>query len=286
LDTPPDAPEEKLRLVSQIEKLFERVSLSEVRNTFRRELEALQQSPALTHTFYLKQLHDKVLENIQEHEMKSVLASLILQINAESFHTDLIEKRQKLVSRINAQLHTDSPCKTTLTQLQKETAALIEASNAHDEADEIKNKERLFLKTQIIHSLEKMGYEVMDDLEVIDFEKNDDFLLKINGQSNYLNLKFKEDGSFRYVFQIPEEVEALSTDSRNMKLHEMEVSCDDFRSVLAELGAMGLKVNLRSAKPVAVSSLITVPEHKKHMISSKKKQEHKHNTIKKRYLGS
>jgi hypothetical protein len=112
----------------------------------------------------------------------------------------------------------------------------------------------------------------MEDLQVIDFEKESDFLLKIRDQENYLNLKFKEDGSMRYVFQIPEDAKGLSTDQKNLKLHEMKVTCDEFQSVLADLSKMGLKIDLRSEKPIEYESLLSVSTSKKDRLKEKSKK--------------
>ena len=43
----------------------------------------------------------------------------------------------------------------------------------------------------------------MDDLKVIDFEKENDFYLKAPGQENLLNIKFKdEDGKNKYLHML------------------------------------------------------------------------------------
>jgi len=160
---------------------------------------------------------------------------------------------------------------------------LKKSSNKFFVEDEIKNKEHLFLKSQLILCLENMGYEVMDDLEVIDFEKEEDFFLKIKGQENYLNLKFKEDGSMRYVFQIPENKEDLSTDQRNLKLHEMKVTCSDFQSVLKDLSMMGLKIEMKNEKPIELDSLVSVTGKLKAKIKTKSKAQQQQQ-LRKKYL--
>ena len=132
--------------------------------------------------------------------------------------------------------------------------------------------------------LENLGYEVMDDLEVIDFEKENDFLLKIHNQENYLNLKFKEDGSMRYVFQIPENQDVLSVDQKKTKLHEMQVTCNEFKGVLKDLSKMGLKIELRTEKPVEFNSLVTVPDSKQSKLKVKSAAKRPKQQLKKKYF--
>ena len=181
-------------------------------------------------------------------------------------------------------LNNSSVTKNEFDEIKIKLEHLKNQSNKYFEEDDIKNKEQLFLKSQIIHCLENKGYEVMDDLEVIDFEKENDFLLKIKEQENYLNLKFKEDGSMRYVFQIPEDKDELSTDQKNMKLHEMKVTCSEFQSVLQDLSKMGLKVNMRSEKPIDLDSIISVTKNQREKLKPKNKSQQQKQQLRKKYL--
>ena len=124
----------------------------------------------------------------------------------------------------------------------------------------------------------------MDDLEVIDFEKTDDFLLKIKGQENYINVKFREDGSMRYVFQIPENKEDLSTDQVKTKLHEMHVTCTEFHSILKDLNKMGLKLDIIGEKPIELDSIISVTTQHKDKIKIRKSSVKQTGQVRKKYF--
>ena len=102
----------------------------------------------------------------------------------------------------------------------------------------------------------------MNDMEVIDFEKESDLIFNIPNQSNYLNLRFNPDGSFLYNFLIPEKRAALSIDQKKQKLGEMESTCTEFKTLLKELAAMGLKTDLNKDMPISEKVLIQIP--KKH----------------------
>ena len=87
----------------------------------------------------------------------------------------------------------------------------------------------------------------------------------------------------RYVFQIPENKEDLSTDQKNMKLHEMKITCSEFQSVLKDLAQMGLKIEMRSEKPIELNSIVSVAgKHKgKLKVKSKTQQQQQ---LRKKYL--
>jgi hypothetical protein len=130
-----------------------------------------------------------------------------------------------------------------------------------------------------------MGYEVMDDLEVIDFEKSNDYLLKVKGQDNYMNLMFSEDGAMKYNFQIPENKKDLSFDEKKLKVQEMKMSCDDFNSVISDLRKMGMKLNLNSEQPISEASLMPFTKKTKERLKGQQsKDEQQQIKLKKKYL--
>lgn len=88
----------------------------------------------------------------------------------------------------------------------------------------------------------------------------------------------------RYVFQIPESQDELTTDQKNLKLHEMQVTCDEFQSVLADLSKMGLDVSLRSERPVELDSLVTVPPARRQKLKARAAARRPAQQVRKRYL--
>jgi hypothetical protein len=197
---------------------------------------------------------------------------MLSDLNEVSIHKAVESEKQKTIKLCLNLLRLSSVTTNQVDAARQRFEQMLRNSTQCFEQEEIRQKEHLFLKSQIVLCLENLGYEVMEDLQVIDFEKESDFLLKIRDQENYLNLKFKEDGSMRYVFQIPENAKALSTDQKNLKLHEMKVTCDEFQSVLADLSKMGLKIDLRSEKPIEYESLLSVSTSRKDRLKEKSKK--------------
>lgn len=271
-------------ILDKIRALIRNCDAEAIRNKYKAELEKLTESKSLKDIYFLKELHDSIYETEKIRKVKVEINSLLSEINSSSFHPLSQTEKQNLVTLCLHLLKSSKISKNDFDDVQTKLGLLKNQSNEYLQKDEVKNKEHLFLKSQLILCLENQGYEVMDDLEVIDFEKESDFLLKIRGQENYLNLKFKEDGSMRYAFQIPENTDELNTDQMNLKLHEMKVTCDEFKSILKDLAKMGLKMNLRTEKPIELNSLISVSASQKETLKSKSQTKQQKQQLRKKYL--
>lgn len=269
-------------VMKQIEHLIEQCDEANVRKLYEDKLVALLESEALSNVYFLQELYNKTFESEKGRKSGRLLGKMLVESHTLNCHKELISDKALFESQCTAYLSRQSVSDEDVEFITEKFNELISKNKKLIIEDDIRAKEHSFLKSQIILSLEKLGYETVDDLEVIDFENENDFLLKIRDQVNYLNLKFKEDGSMRYVFQIPEESDSLSIDKQNLKLHEMKLTCDDFKNVLSELSALGLKVELRNEKAVEVESLISVT--KRHRGKVKKVSVEKALSQKKQYL--
>jgi hypothetical protein len=229
-------------------------------------------------------MHDSILDIEKTRKGKAFLNVVISDLNNLSVHSTMKNEHQLLIEQCLLLLNNSGIDKGELDYINRQSELFQVRNNLTLEEDEIKSKERLFLKSQLILLLENQGYVVMDDLQVIDFDKTDDFLLKIKDQENYVNVKFREDGSMRYVFQIPENKEDLSTDQVKNKLHEMHVTCNEFHNILNDLSQMGLRLNVTSEKPIELSSIITVTNQYKEKIKSRPKSIKREEQFKKKYL--
>ncbi len=276
--------DEAKAITEKIKSLIRNCDDSAMCKKYKIEWQQLTESESLKDIYFFKELHDSILKSEKLRKSKVVINVMLSDLCNSSIHISAQTDRETFVKNCLNLMNNSTITKNQLDEVQIKFDRLNARSNKFFEEDEIKNKEQLFLKSQLILCLENQGYEVMDDLEVIDFEKENDFLLKINGQENYLNLKFKEDGSMRYVFQIPENKDELSTDQKNMKLHEMKVTCAEFQSVLQDLSEMGLKVNMRSEKPIDLDSIISVTKNQREKLKTKNKSQQQKQQLRKKYL--
>lgn len=275
--------DEAKTITEKIKSLIRNCDDSAMCKKYKIEWQQLTGSESLKDIYFFKELHDSILKSEKLRKSKVVINEILSALSTSSLHILVKTEREALVKYCLTLMNNSTITKNELDEVQIKLDRIIASSYKFYEEDEIKHKEHLFLKSQLILCLENQGYEVIDDLEVIDFEKEDDFLLKINGQENFLNLKFKEDGSLRYVFQIPENKEDLSTDQKNMKLHEMKVTCSEFQSVLKDLSKMGLKIEMKSEKPIELNSIVSVSDKHKVKLKTKSKTQQQQQ-LRKKYL--
>lgn len=271
-------------IVGKIKKLIASCEDSTINQHYLAKLQRLQESESLKDIYFYKELHDSIFEAEKSRKLKLEINRVLSDLNQITPYPTLGLNHQHLIKICLNLLDSSAIRKSEIEELRSKLEQLKKQSNTLFEEEGIKQKERLFLKSQLILSLENQGYEVMDDLEVIDFEKENNFLLKIQGQENYLNLKFKEDGSMRYVFQIPENVADLSTDQQKLKLHEMQVTCSEFNEVLQDLAKMGLKINLRSERTIEYDSIVSVPKAERDKITKQSKAKQAGTKTMKKYL--
>lgn len=279
----PAVPEGTEAVIEKIRTLINQCDEPASRKVYSDYLRQLTESESLKDLYFFKELHDSILDAEKTKRTRIEVHGLLAELNETKLHKTTEVERQNLVTRCLNLLASGSSRNKEVEALRLRLKQLVHHSNTCVEEDLIKEREHIFLKSQIVLCLENRGYEVMDDLEVIDFEQQSDLLLKVPDQENYLNLKFKADGSMRYVFQIPENREDLNTDQKNLKFHEMKVTCDEFRAVLQDLSTMGLNVNLRSDKPIEFDSLVSVPKSKRDLLKAKSRSREKHQ-LRKKYL--
>jgi len=150
----------------------------------------------------------------------------------------------------------------------------------------VKQKENEYLKTQLVNGLQNMNYQVMDDMQVIDFEKQSDFLFKVPDQSNYINLRIDKNNNIAYNFLIEEDKKELSIEKKRKKVIEMESTCDEFQKVLKSLESMGLEINKTKSSDADINKLLQVPKKYREKIkaAAKERERTKERIAKKRYL--
>lgn len=270
-------------LLGQIKYLIQQCDEVSLRKLYDDNLMSLLESEALRKDYFFQELYNKIFKSEKCRRLGKLLVQMLNESSSFEWHKQLISERRifeglctTYLSRVNILDEEFEFITNKFNELKTKNKQLINE-------DQVSAKENSFLKSQIIHNLEKLGYETVNDLEVIDFEKENDFLLKIKNQVNYLNLQFKEDGSMRYVFQVPEESDSLSIDQQNLKLHEMKLTCEDFKNVLDDLSKLGLNIELRNEKPIEAESLVSVTKRHKDKVkkvANRKVQDQKKNYLK------
>jgi hypothetical protein len=278
-------PNAEIERVSQkIQLLINNCSDKTISDGYSTRYNKLKQSESMNDLFFYQELHDSILDSENTRKNKLTVNKILVKLNKSSLDKTLQTEKSSLMQKAITLINNTKVSDKELDSLKREHEAITKKNRQLIEEMEIKKKEQQFLKIQIINNFEKLGYTVLDDLQVIDFEKEDDFYLQASGQENVLNIKFKDDGSFRYVFQISEKKEELSVEEQKMKLHEMKTTCDDFVNILNDLKKMGVEIDVKSEKPIELNSMITIPEALNSKINAQKKQVQRKQQIKKLYL--
>lgn len=264
---------EIIEIENKINLIVDNCNDIEYKREFHKKLKSLSESESLKEVFYYKELFDSIFIIEKNRKIKQELKSLLINLNKTTIHEKFIEKKSLLTNKINESIDADKVSDTLFENFKRNFESLKLENIKLIEEEGVLEKERLFLKSQMITNLENMGYEVMNDLEVIDFEKSNDFLLKVKGQDNYINLLFREDGSMKYNFQIPENKNNLSVDEVNLKLQEMKLTCDDFNQSVSDLKKMGVELKLKSESEISEKTLMSFTKKTKERLKDKMKSE-------------
>ena len=257
--------------IKNIENIIAAVEDSHQRKTYQDKLENLIKSQTFKDEYYFTELFEDIKNAEQTNKWKAKIHQAIVRLNQIQVHENcraekaaLLQTALVLTEKQGMKLYEFDDFKTKFKIFGDKNQKAIQS-------DLIKEKKRQYIKAQLVQSLKNLNYEVMNDMEVIDFEKESDFIFNIPNQSNYLNLRFNTDGSFLYNFLIPEKRAALSIDQKKQKLGEMESTCTEFKTLLKELAAMGLKTDLNKDMPISEKVLIQIP--KKHQTIIQKRIE-------------
>ena len=246
--------------IKDIENFIAAVEDSHRRKTYQDKLENLIKSQTFKDEYYFTELFEDIRNAEKINKWKAEIHRAIIKLNQIQVHDNyrakkaaLLQTALVLTEKQGMKLYEFGDFKTKFKIFSDKNQKAIQS-------DLIKKKERQFIKAQLVQSLENLNYEVMNNMEVIDFEKESDFIFNIPNQSNYLNLRFNHDGSFLYNFLIPEKRVALSIDQKKQKLGEMESTCTEFKTLLKELAAMGLKTDLNKEMLISEKTLIQIPK--------------------------
>jgi hypothetical protein len=156
--------DESLVITEKIKSLIRHCDDATIRKNYKIDLQQLIESESLKDIYFYKELHDFIFETEKTRKVKVVINEILSELSKSSFHLSAQTERDNLVKFCLAMLNNSTITKNEFDELQLKKEHLRNHSNKFFEEDEIKNKENLFLKSQLVLCLENQGYEVMDDL--------------------------------------------------------------------------------------------------------------------------
>lgn len=280
-------PDEAARVQQQIQKITNFISTvgdAQRQEQYRQKLAQLRQSEVLKADYFYIELHDELLHAEQTLQWHQEIFEKLAWLGQNHLPAALVEQKQTLVQAGSSLLAQKRIKSHDREHFWAELSKLEAKAHELELEAAVREKEKQFLKTQVIKALQSLHYQVLDNLTVIDFERESDFLFRIPDQNNYLNLRFNADGSFLYNFLIPDDKTSLSIDQTRQKLREMETTCQEFKQLLTELSAIGLTVQLQKEMPISDKALIQVPKKHQSRIPGHRQQAASAPEAKHRYL--
>nr|NQU90065.1 hypothetical protein [Bacteroidota bacterium] len=268
----------------KIDKLLPRVSDQVTAATFKKRFAQFLTEKDTTETYFLVELLEDIKDEIIRQKFMQQLDELSVKIDSQKFEGSIQEKARLLKRKIRKACKHDNLKKVDIDKftgdyqlLKTDNDRLLHLKSMHE-------AETKYIKTMIVKGFQDLDYEVMDDMQVVDFEKSDSFLLDIPGQDNYLNLRFDND-QLLYNFLIPENRENLSHEQAQKRIAEMEETCTQFKQMLEKLKAGGLNINLQKELEATEKALIQVPPNLRKLTGKSSNQRKvKNGQSQKRYL--
>jgi len=275
------------KIEKKIEKIRQFVSCVEdpVRcQDYQDRLKALMNSKYLKDEYYYTELLEDIREAEKQYKWKADIHKAVTRLDQFEIHETMKSAKADLTGLAVELIGKNKIKRNEYDELRARLQMFNQKNNKAIQEAIVREKEQQFIKAQLAQSLQALNYEVMDDMEVIDFEKGSDFLFKIPEQKNFLNLRFRENGSLLYNFVIPESKTELSIDQKQVKLGEMETACSEFKALLKELTSMGLKIDLEAEIPVSEKALIQVPNKYQPVVGHKRSGDASEPADQQRYL--
>lgn len=162
--------------IKNIENFIASVEDPHQRKTYQDKLENLIKSRTFKDEYYFTELFEDIRNAEKTNKWKAENHQAIIRLNQIRIHENCRAEKAALLQ-------------TALALTEKQTMKLYEFDDFKTkfkifndknqkaiQSDLIKEKERQYIKAQLVQSLENLNYEVMNDMEVIDFEKESDFI--------------------------------------------------------------------------------------------------------------
>jgi hypothetical protein len=266
-------------ILTKIRELLNGISDPKLAQHFQSKFADLLQKHKISESYFFTEFIGEIRNAQSQEAYRVILMHVLNQLKAHHFENNMLEKSAELETKILSFLEHD--------RLKKEYCDnLASALNNLIENDKIARKERLvheeeikYIKARTIAGLRDLNYEVMTDMEVIDFEKDDVFLLAVPNQENFINVRFDNEGKMLYNFLIPENRNELTHEQKETRLAEMDETCTEFKKMLGHLKSEGLNIDLKHEISSSEKALVQIPPKFKAWVKKSVSKKGKKNTL-------
>lgn len=264
------------------------VSLGETSEAdgFRQRFNDLITNKNRKESYFFSELLEEVTQSKIQSDLRESVQEISGLLQSTNFYNEQFEAVTSLNKKIKAALLRDRLKSFEVEILRNSFHQLLADRQKTEHQKFAAQQERNFIKARLINELQELDYEVMTDMNVVDFEKDNSFLFRTPGQENFINLRFDQQGHLLYNFLIPENRGDLSHEKTQIRLAEMQQTCGEFKEVLANLKKQGLKIDLEKEIEATTKALIQLPEKfAQFKATSKNKATRRTSKERKKHLG-
>jgi len=246
-------------LIKKIEDAIAGLSESKDADTFRKQFDNLLKKQTRKDTYFFTELLEEVTQSKIQADYRESVKEISRSFNGLHFDGELNEAINTFGQKISATLARDRLKSYDVESLKIGLEKLKTDQQQINQTKFAEKQERNFIKARLINELQELDYEVMTDMNVVDFANDSSFLFRTPGQENFINLRFDQQGQLLYNFLIPEKREELSHEKTQIRLTEMQQTCEEFKGLLTNLKKQGLKINLEKEIEASIKALIQLP---------------------------
>ncbi len=247
------------RLVKKIQEAIDSLGKISVADNFRQRFTKLVTDKSQAEGYFLSELLEEVTQYKVQAEIRESVCQISGLLQKTSFHDEQTEGVTNLSRKIKALLGHDRLKPYEADAIKNKYQQLVFERQKIENQKFAAKQERMFITARLISDLQELGYEVMNDMDVVDFEKDNSLLFRTRGQENFINLRFDQQGRLLYNFLIPENRDDLSHEKTQIKLAEMQQTCDEFNELLVKLKKQGLNIRIEKEIKASLKALIQLP---------------------------
>jgi len=246
-------------LLTKIRELLNEISDPKQARLFISKFADLLNKHEISDTYFFNEFIAEIKEAQSQEAFRANLSQLLNQLKVHKFEKAVLGKSVELETKIQHFLGYDRLKKENCESAELVWKNLLELNKTAFKERLMREEEQKYIKSRMIAGLRDLNYDVMTDMEVIDFEKDDNFLLSVPDQENFINVRFDSEGKMLYNFLIPENRDGLTHEQKEARLAEMDETCTQFKEMLGHLKSEGLNIDLKNEILSTEKALVQLP---------------------------
>jgi hypothetical protein len=247
-------------IIEKIEKILPQLSRDKDTRAFEQQLQNIKTGNAATESYFYSELYDDIMRHIRQRKARGKILDADRQLSGITFISSLQGEAVRLKKQIGKVLQQTVCKQPDAEKIVGRLGKLMEKNERMRQHQLIAEQEQKYIKSRLVAAMRDLNYEVLAAPEMIDLESSDSLLMQVPDQNNFINLRFDASGKMLYNYLIPEHRDELSHDEKEVKLAEMEETCEEFKQMLINLKNQGLDIELQNEIRASDKTLIRLPD--------------------------